>query len=294
MNRDVGSALARSAQDIEAFLSANLENGEEELSLIFEAMRYSTLAGGKRIRPYLTLSFCQLFGGDERAAMPFAAAVEMIQTYSLIHDDLPCMDDDDYRRGRLTSHKVFGEAVAVLAGDALLTLAFEMLTKATLPSNLIVRAVACLAGAAGCRGMVGGQVMDMTADTQNTDLPGLMRLQEKKTGALICAAAELGCLAAGVDDAEKLRAARKYADGIGRAFQITDDILDVYGNAEKMGKAVGRDAEIGKMTYVSFMSREEAEAEARRLTQEAKKAVSSYAGSEELCAFADFLLAREK
>lgn len=292
---DLISAMREAAQKTEEYLSRAVENEEEALALLFSSMRYSLLSGGKRIRPFLTLSFCRLFGGKEEACLPFAAAVEMVHTYSLIHDDLPCMDDDEYRRGRLTNHKVYGEATAVLAGDALLTFAFETLTHAPVPDADIVRAVGCLSAAAGCRGMVGGQIMDMAAEN-HPDIPldTLRLLQARKTGALIRAAAALGCIAAGVRDAERLDAADAYAEALGSAFQITDDILDAYGNAELLGKAVGRDLKENKTTFLSFMSREEACAVAASLTEKAKAAIAAYPGAESLMALADGLLTREK
>lgn len=291
---NVREELIQSAAEVEAYLDAVLsDHGDAALTPIFDAMRYSALAGGKRIRPFLTLAFCELFGGERKAAIPFAAAVEMIHTYSLIHDDLPCMDDDDLRRGRPTNHKVYGEATAILAGDALLTFAFETVASAELPSVQIARAVRCLAEAAGPCGMVGGQIMDMAAETVRPDLATLNTLQSRKTGALIRAAAELGCIAAGVTDEEKLQACRAYAEGIGRAFQITDDILDVYGDTATLGKTVGSDAEEGKTTFMSYMSRKEAEETAALLTETAKSAISPYEGAELLCAFADMMLKRE-
>ena len=291
---DVKAALQTSAREVEEFLDATLrDGGDSTLAPIYEAMRYSALAGGKRVRPFLVLSFCELFGGDRRAALPLAAAVEMIHTYSLIHDDLPCMDDDDLRRGRPTNHKVFGEATAVLAGDALLTLAFETVASApNLTPVQIARAVRALAEAAGARGMVGGQIMDMAAEREKPSLVTLDSLQERKTGALIRVAAELGCIAASAGE-EETENARRYADGVGRAFQITDDILDVYGDTATLGKSVGSDAEEGKTTYMTYMSRAEAEDKARTLTETAQNAISPYAGAEVLLAFADMMLLRE-
>ncbi len=215
--------------------------------VLFEAMRYSLLAGGKRLRPTLTLALCEICGGDAAAALPFAAAVEMVHTYSLIHDDLPCMDNDEYRRGQLTNHKVYGEATAVLAGDALLTAAFGQLAAAALPAERIAKAVAALARCAGELGMVGGQVLDMNAETRLCTEQEVYDIQSRKTGALISAACQLGVIAAGGSQTQ-LSQAERYAEAIGLAFQIEDDILDVIGDARKLGKATGVDE--SKNTFV--------------------------------------------
>ena len=285
-------ALQKDAAATEEKLAEILSVSDSDLASLYEGMRYSILAGGKRIRPFLVLSFARLFGGDEAAALSFAAAIEMVHTYSLIHDDLPCMDDDDLRRGRPTNHKVFGEAAAVLAGDALLTHAFETISEAPTSPELALAAVRSLSRAAGARGMVGGQVMDMTAETVRPDLATLRRLQSLKTGALITAAAELGCIAAGITQGDAFEAARTYAASIGRAFQITDDILDAYGSTEALGKATGQDARDGKTTYLSFMTREEAYAAAREESDRAKRAIAAYAGCEILSDLSDYLLDR--
>lgn len=214
---------------------------------LFDAMRYSLLAGGKRIRPILVLEFCRICGGDAEKAMPFAAAIEMVHTYSLIHDDLPCMDNDDYRRGRLTNHKVFGEANAVLAGDALLTAAFGQLARAELPAERIGKAVALLSQRAGECGMVGGQVLDLAGEQLVLTEEEIYNLHRLKTGALISASCQLGVIAAGGTQ-EQLDAADRYAEALGLAFQTRDDMLDVLGDAGKMGKATGMDE--NKNTFV--------------------------------------------
>ena len=207
---------------------------------LFDAMRYSLLAGGKRLRPMLTLALCEICGGSAEEALPFAAAVEMVHTYSLIHDDLPCMDNDDYRRGKPTNHKVYGEAMALLAGDALLTAAFSQLAAAALPAERVVRAVGALSRCAGELGMVGGQVLDINAETRLCTEQEVYDIQSRKTGALISAACQLGVIAAGGSDGQ-LRSAVRYAEAIGLAFQIEDDILDVIGDEKKLGKATGVD-----------------------------------------------------
>ena len=216
---------------------------------LIEAMRYSLLAGGKRLRPIFVLDFCRMCGGDWRAAAPFAAAVEMIHTYSLIHDDLPCMDDDDLRRGKPTNHKVYGEAVAVLAGDALLTEAFSLIASAPYSAEVRIRATQVLAECAGALGMVGGQILEIQSETRECTEQEVLNIQERKTGALIKAACVLGVLAGGGSE-EQIVWASKFARHLGLAFQIRDDILDVIGTKEAMGKGVGTDA--GKNTFVSL------------------------------------------
>ena len=216
---------------------------------IMESMRYSLLAGGKRLRPIFVLDFCRMCGGDWQAAAPFAAALEMIHTYSLIHDDLPCMDNDDLRRGKPTNHKVYGEAMAVLAGDGLLTEAFTMLASAPFSAEIRIRAVQVLAECAGALGMVGGQVLDVQSESRECTEQEVLNIQERKTGALIKAACVLGVLAGGGTD-EQITWAEKFARHLGLAFQIRDDILDVIGTKEEMGKSVGTDA--GKNTFVSL------------------------------------------
>ena len=216
---------------------------------LFEAMRYSLLAGGKRIRPILVLEFCRICGGDWKKALPFAASIEMIHTYSLIHDDLPCMDNDDYRRGRLTNHKVYGEANAVLAGDALLTAAFDTICSADAEPAVAVRAARILAGCAGEKGMVGGQVLDMDGETRTMTEEEVHTIHRLKTGALITAGCCMG-VAAGKGSDAQMQAARDYAAAIGLAFQIRDDMLDVIGDAKKLGKATQADGK--KNTFVSL------------------------------------------
>ncbi len=233
-----------------------------------EAMEYSLLAGGKRIRPVLVLETCRLCGGDPVRALPLACGVEMIHTYSLIHDDLPAMDDDDLRRGRPTNHKVYGEATAILAGDGLLTAAFGVLTQAELPAERVVEAVSCLSREAGPEGMVGGQVLDMAGEGRALTRGELEQLQQLKTGALISAAAELGCIAAGGTEEQRC-AVREYARCIGRAFQIQDDILDVTSTAEELGKPVHSDEKNNKVTYVTLFGTEKAAEQVEELSEKA-------------------------
>lgn len=251
---------------------------------LFDAMRYSLLAGGKRIRPVLTLEFCRICGGDWRSALPFACALEMIHTYSLIHDDLPCMDNDDYRRGRLTNHKVFGEALAVLAGDGLLTAAFETAASAAADPAVTVKAIRILAEQAGELGMVGGQVLDMDAEEQELTEQGIYDIQCRKTGALIQAACQIGVVAAGGTQ-QQLDAAKTYAQNLGLAFQIRDDMLDVIGDEATFGKPIGSDKAEKKTTFVDLLGLAACEREVVRLTDEAISALGLFGGE------ADFLAA---
>ena len=237
-------------EKIESYLNDHCFcNSHDPQQTLFEAMRYSLLAGGKRLRPLLVLEFCRLCGGDIEKAMPFAAAVEMIHTYSLIHDDLPCMDNDDFRRGNPTNHKVYGEAVAVLAGDALLTAAFGFIAKSDLSAQCRIRAIEVLSDCAGELGMVGGQVLDIASESRQCTVQEVLDIQSRKTGALIRAACQLGVIAA-EGSAEQLTAAAHFADHLGLAFQIRDDMLDVIGNAQILGKAVGTDSV--KNTFVQL------------------------------------------
>ena len=269
---------------------------DPDLQVLLDAERYSLFAGGKRIRPTLTLEFCRLFGGEEAAALPFACAVEMVHTYSLIHDDLPCMDNDDLRRGKPTNHKVFGEGVAVLAGDALLTGAFEAAaTNTAAGAETSAMAVAYLAGCAGRYGMIGGQIMDIKGEKRKLSQDEVFRLQSLKTGALISAASVMGALAAGVrtDDPAMERVVR-YAENIGLVFQIVDDLLDRRGDEATLGKRVHVDEEHHKNTFLSFCTEEEAWLYAERLTADACRAIRLYPSSEILVSLAEWLLKREK
>lgn len=242
---------------IEEYLDQEcLQNTTEPQQALFDAMRYSLLAGGKRLRPIFVLDFCRMCGGDWQAALPFAAAVEMVHTYSLIHDDLPCMDNDDFRRGRPTNHKVYGEALAVLAGDALLTTAFSGIAECSLDANIRIEAVKTLARCAGEYGMVGGQVLDIQSEQRQCTKEDVINIQSRKTGALIRAACVLGVLA-GNGTHQQREAAVAFGEHLGLAFQIRDDILDVIGNAEELGKSVGTDAH--KNTFVQLYGLEKCE-----------------------------------
>lgn len=263
-------------------------------SVVCEAMRYSVFNGGKRIRPVLTLEFCRLCGGREEEALSFACAVEMIHAYSLIHDDLPCMDDDDTRRGNPACHIRFGEANALLAGDALLTLAFETVLNAGLTPEMIINAGKELSAAAGWAGMIGGQVMDLQNEGKQVELEELLETDYKKTGKLIIASAVLGCIAAGAEE-EKVRAAAQYAYNLGLAFQLVDDILDVTGNAETLGKPVGSDEGNKKTTYVSVIGTDAAKEKISGLTLAANDALKIFGEQAEyLQKLADSLTKRKK
>ena len=241
---------------------------------LFDAMEYSLLAGGKRLRPIFVLDFCRMCGGDWRKAAPFAAAMEMIHTYSLIHDDLPCMDNDDFRRGRPTNHKVYGETMAILAGDGLLTDAFMLASSAELPDPAQMGlAIGVLAQNAGSLGMVGGQVLDIQSETRELSEQEVIDIQSRKTGGLINAACVLGVIAGGGDEA-KIEAAATFAGALGMAFQIRDDMLDVIGTQEEMGKGVGTDET--KNTFVKLYGLEKCEELVRRYTAVAIDALSAF------------------
>ena len=241
---------------------------------LFEAMEYSLLAGGKRLRPVFAFEFCRLCGRDWQSAAPFAAAVEMIHTYSLIHDDLPSMDNDDFRRGRPTNHKIYGEAMAILAGDALLTDAFAVASTAQLPEPAdMAFAIGMLSECAGSLGMVGGQVLDIQAELRECTEEDVLAIQDRKTGALIRAACVLGAVAGGATE-EQINAAAQFAAGLGLAFQIRDDMLDVIGTAEEMGKGVGTDE--SKNTFVRLYGLEKCEELVQKYTDYAISALDVF------------------
>lgn len=265
---------------------------------VYEAMEYAFTGGGKRIRPILTLEFCRLCGMDIDNALPFACAVEMIHCYSLVHDDLPCMDDDELRRGKPSCHIAYGEAYALLAGDGLLTLAFETMLKnydgsAVAPKNS-ARAALELAEKAGHLGMIGGQTVDIASEGREISLETLKLMHSLKTGALISAACRIGCIIAGADE-EKITAAQEYAKNIGLAFQITDDVLDAVGDTAQLGKKAGSDEAKNKTTFVSLLGVEKSLEVARELTEKAKSELEVFGNdSEFLCELADYLAKRDK
>ena len=275
---------------IESFMEENcFIHDSEPQKTLFSSMRYSLLGGGKRLRPIFVFDFCRMCGGDWKNAVSFAAAVEMIHTYSLIHDDLPCMDDDDYRRGRLTNHKVYGEAIAVLAGDALLTAAFSCIAKATYSAETRIRAVEVLSRCAGELGMVGGQVLDMEGETRQCTQQEVLDIHTRKTGALIRAACVLGVLAGGGSE-EQIAAATQFADNIGLAFQIRDDMLDVIGNSEELGKATGSDEQ--KNTLVQLFGLEACDALVQKYTAEAIASLTAFSDNAYMIDLANYLTNR--
>ncbi|MDY4975819.1 MAG: farnesyl diphosphate synthase [Clostridia bacterium] len=252
---------------IEQALEHYLEERDCPQKTVYRAMHDAVSAGGKRLRPMLTLAACEACGGTVEQALPFACALEMIHTYSLIHDDLPCMDDDDFRRGKPTCHKVYGEAAAVLAGDGLLTLAFETAAKADLPPERIVKGIGTLARLAGADGMIGGQIVDMESEEKEISQQLLVFLHQHKTGALLRASVLLGGIAAGADQ-KTLDQLEKYAGYLGLAFQIQDDILDVTGTAA-FGKPLGSDQAQGKTTFVTKFGLERSRELAEEYTNQA-------------------------
>jgi geranylgeranyl diphosphate synthase type II len=278
---DFDRYLKERAALVERALGKCVAESQGPASPLFEAMRYSLMAGGKRLRPVLAIAACEAVGGPPEAAMGLACAIEMIHTYSLVHDDLPCMDDDDLRRGRPTNHKVFGEAIATLAGDGLLTDAFKVLAgsaafaRPTLPAQALLDTVAELADAAGSAGMVGGQVIDLLGEGRPMDLGDLEYLHRKKTGALFVAAVCGGARLGGAAPAQ-LGSLREYAQALGLAFQVIDDLLDVEASTETMGKRTNKDKARGKATYPSLIGVERSRELARELIGKAHAALAAF------------------
>jgi len=267
---DLKQAMTEAAEAVEDTLETLLELAGDPEDRVIEAMRYASLGGGKRIRPFMVLCSADLFEVDRYAALRAAAAVEMVHCYSLVHDDLPAMDDDDLRRGKPTVHKQFDEATAILAGDALLTRAFGVLSNAKTHGDARVRAdlVLALAKAAGDRGMVGGQMLDILAEDTQLTMPEITRLQRMKTGMLISVSCEIGAILGKASPAAT-QALYAYAHDLGLAFQIADDLLDVESTAEAMGKQTGKDESAGKATFVSLMGIERARDQANMLSEQA-------------------------
>jgi geranylgeranyl diphosphate synthase type II len=283
---------------IEEQLYKYFENSLPQYKILFESMEYSVKNGGKRVRPLLTLLFYNACGKEDvLKAMPMAEAVEFIHTYSLIHDDLPCMDDDDFRRGKPSNHKVYGEAFALLAGDGLLTAAFERISVWSLAglysAEVAVKAINELSVYAGPRGMIGGQVIDLQNENNpNADFETLQLMDELKTGCLISVACALGCIAAGADDT-LIDAAKTFGTKLGLAFQIKDDVLDVTSSLEKLGKMTGSDTENNKSTYVTLLGVEKCEELVKQLTQEALTALDAFPNNEAIKEYANYLQNRE-
>ena len=286
--------------DIRLRLKENAELVEKTLgdfflgkeTTLYKAMQYSINCGGKRIRPFLVIEFCRMLGGDINAALPYAAALEMIHTFSLIHDDLPCMDNDDLRRGKPTNHKVFGEAPALLAGDAMIFSAIECaLANESVNADNKLRAVSELVLASGADGMCEGQLLDIEGESRKLDFDELLSLHAHKTGALLRVAAKLGAIAAGADETA-INAADIYGANVGLAFQIIDDYLDRYGSTEELGKPCGSDQKNEKTTFLSFMDADEALEYAKNVTEQACDAIKIY-DNETLTELAKYLLQRK-
>ncbi len=291
---DLNRYLAARSAAVDKALERFLPKAVTKPATLHKAMRYSLFAGGKRLRPILCLAAAEACGGEAEAALPLACAVECVHTYSLIHDDLPCMDDDDFRRGRPTSHKVFGEAVAVLAGDALLTLAFEIVAGAAGTRRHPVAALVTeLARAAGSRHLIAGQVADLEGEGKKATGRDLRFIHEAKTAALLGAAIRLGGMSANATP-EKIESLSVFGQNLGLAFQVIDDILDVTQTSEKLGKSAGKDAAAQKSTYPAVFGLEKSRQEARRLTARALSALEPFGKKgEPLRAIGDFLLRRE-
>ena len=292
---DLNSYLKQQKALVEQALDRSIEIARPEK--IYEAMRYSLLAGGKRLRPILCLATCDLTGGTEEMAMPTACALEMIHTMSLIHDDLPAMDNDDFRRGKLTNHKVYGEDIAILAGDGLLAYAFEYVATQTknVPSENILRVVACLGRTVGAAGLVGGQVLDLESEGKS-DITAetLSFIHTHKTGALLEASVISGAILASAPE-EDIKRLSQYAKNIGLAFQIIDDILDITATDEQLGKTAGKDLEAEKATYPSLWGVEKSRLKAQELVDNAIAQLSVYnAKAEPLRAVANYIVTRDR
>jgi len=291
----LNDALADTAAKVEKFLDQLLAVEDATEHRLHEAIRYATLDGGKRLRPFLVMQSASLFGVGERSALRTGAALELIHCYSLVHDDLPAMDDDDLRRGKPTVHKEFDEATAILTGDALQPLAFEVLAHPETHSNANVRVdlIAALARASGAHGMVGGQMIDLQAETETFDIGQITRLQRLKTGELIAYACEAGAIL-GQAPNKAHEALRRYAHDLGLAFQIADDLLDVEGSVEEVGKAVNKDEDAGKATFVSILGVERARFQANRLADQAIAHLALFGDKADLlCQAAKFVVERK-
>lgn len=290
-------ALQEKKKQVEEHLYTYFSDFTGLQKTVFQAADYSLKAGGKRLRPVLLLEACRLFGGTSEQAMPFACALEMIHTYSLIHDDLPAMDDDDYRRGKPTNHVVYGEGMAILAGDALLNFAYELMIRETLQAGPMqsryLRAMGEIAEAAGPYGMIGGQTVDLESETQAVPLETVDFIHAHKTGALITASLTAGAIIGGAGEAE-LDRIRQYGRNIGLAFQIIDDILDITGDQEKLGKDIGSDQEKQKSTYPSILGLEASRQKAQTLLTESRRILEVFGDKAEfLTALSEFLAKRE-
>lgn len=282
-NLDLQQEMRTVAEAVDAQFDLLLKVPDDPRAVLFNAMRHAAIGGGKRLRPLLVTATSRLFNVDYHSAIKAATAVEALHVYSLVHDDLPCMDDDDLRRGKPTTHIAFGEAEAVLAGDALHALAFDLLSDETTHPDPFIRAemVSCLAKAAGPSGMAGGQMMDLVAENEIFDLQTVTRLQQLKTGALIAACVEIGAILGKVPQ-EGRTGLRGYAHDLGLAFQIADDILDVEGDEARAGKALHKDEEAGKQTFLSLMGLDRAREQAKMLVEQAQSHLSAYGDEADL------------
>ncbi len=291
---EIEAALAQNARAVDAVLDNLLPMHRDREARLMEAVRYSTLSGGKRIRPFLVTASAALFGVSQAFALRVAAGIEMIHCYSLIHDDLPAMDNDDLRRGLPTCHVKFDEATAILAGDALLTRAFEVIADPATHPDARVRSdlVVEVARAAGAEGMVGGQMLDLIAETETFEIAQVTRLQRMKTGALIAASCEAGAILGKASDTQR-HALKAFAHDLGLAFQIVDDLLDVEGDEREVGKRTGKDQAAGKATFVSILGAERSRAQSDMLAEQAIKHLEIFAdGAEPLRALARFVVTR--
>ncbi len=290
---NLSAYLSQQQAQVEAALERSIIVAYPEI--LYESMRYSLLAGGKRLRPILCLASCELSGGTVEMAMPTACALEMLHTMSLMHDDLPALDNDDYRRGKLTNHKVYGENIALLAGDALLPHAFEFLVVQTkgVPAERLLQVITKLSHAVGARGLASGQVLDLKSEgLQNIDIETLNFIHSHKTGALLEASVVSGALLVGANN-EIVRRLSRYAWNIGLAFQIIDDVLDVTATKEQLGKTVGKDEKVQKATYPSLLGIEESRYQAQKLVEEAKEELATFEEkAQPLMALADFIITR--
>lgn len=291
---DLHSYLSQRQKIVDQALGRFLPKPTAKPQTLHTAMRYSLFAGGKRLRPVLCLAAAEACGGTTANAVPSACALECVHTYSLIHDDLPCMDDDDLRRGKPTSHKVFGEGVAVLAGDALLTIAFEILAQAKPTSRYSTsELVSELASAAGSRWLIGGQVVDLESEGKKLSPQQIRYIHQSKTAALLTACMRLGAMSANAT-ALQLSRLTNFGKALGLAFQVIDDILDITQSSEKLGKSAGKDLAAQKATYPAVFGIERSRQEARRLTQQARNSIAGFSErGTVLLALADYLLARE-
>ena len=290
---DIKSILCENADLINAELKRFAPCGDNLQKSIYEAMNYSLFAGGKRLRPVIMLEVCKMLGGEQEQVIPFACAIEMIHTYSLIHDDLPAMDNDDLRRGKPTNHKVFGEAAAILAGDALLNRAFEIISSFEFKNTKnAMRSLSVLATASGTEGMIGGQVIDIESEGKKIPYETLEKLHSLKTGALICAAGKIGAIMAEAGE-DKISAVEEYCKNLGIAFQIQDDLLDVLGDEQLLGKPIGSDSENDKTTFVTLFGTEGAKKKVLEYTNSAVSVLDIFGESAEfLRELAQYLIKR--